>query len=83
MIRPVNFGFNAQTAVNNAFQVAGADIAAQEKAQSEFDNFVTLLRSSDIDVTVEDLLQHISANVVVNAAVLSNAIQNAGANARA
>lgn len=52
MIRPVNFGFNAQTAVNNAFQVAGADIAAQEKAQSEFDNFVTLLRSNDIDVTV-------------------------------
>ena len=52
MIRPVNFGFNAQTAVNNAFQVAGADAAAQEKAQTEFDNFVTLLRSNDIDVTV-------------------------------
>lgn len=52
MIRPVNFGFNAQTAVNNAFQVAGADTAAQEKAQSEFDNFVTLLRSNEIDVTV-------------------------------
>jgi hypothetical protein len=52
MIRPVNFGFNAQTAVNNAFQVAGADAAAQEKAQTEFDNFVTLLRSNDIEVTV-------------------------------
>jgi hypothetical protein len=52
MIRPVNFGFNAQTAVNNAFQVAGADTAAQEKARTEFDNFVTLLRSNDIDVTV-------------------------------
>jgi hypothetical protein len=52
MIRPVNFGFNAQTAVNNKFQVAGADAAAQEKAQSEFDNFVTLLRSNEIDVTV-------------------------------
>ena len=52
MIRPVNFGFNAQTAVNNAFQVAGADAAAQEKAETEFDNFVNLLRSNDIDVTV-------------------------------
>lgn len=54
MIRPVHFGFNAQTAVNNAFQVEGADTAAQEKAQMEFDNFVTLLRSNDIDVTVID-----------------------------
>lgn len=52
MIRPVNFSFNAQTAVNNAFQVAGADTGAQEKAESEFDNFVTLLRSNEIDVTV-------------------------------
>ena len=52
MIRPVNFGFNAQTAVNNAFQVAGTDIAAQEKAQLEFDNFVTVLRSNGVFVTV-------------------------------
>jgi hypothetical protein len=52
MIRPVNFGFNAQTAVNNAFQVAGADVAAQEKAQLEFDNFVTTLRSHGVFVTV-------------------------------
>jgi hypothetical protein len=48
----VNFGFNAQTAVNNAFQVAGAGDAAQEKARSEFDNFVTVLRSNGVDVTV-------------------------------
>jgi hypothetical protein len=52
MIRPVNFGFNAQTAVNNAFQVAGADSAAQEKAELEFDHFVTVLRSNGVDVTV-------------------------------
>lgn len=52
MIRPVNFGFNAQTAVNNAFQVAGADVAAQEKARLEFDNFVTTLRSNGLFVTV-------------------------------
>jgi hypothetical protein len=52
MIRPVNFGFNAETAVNNAFQVAGQDAAAQEKAQKEFDGFVQLLRQNGVDVTV-------------------------------
>jgi hypothetical protein len=52
MIRPVHFGFNAQTAVNNAFQVAGADVAAQEKALQEFDHFVTVLHSNGVDVTV-------------------------------
>lgn len=52
MIRPVNFGFNAETAVNNAFQVAGQDTAAQEKAAKEFDNFVQLLQQNGVDVTV-------------------------------
>lgn len=52
MIRPVNFGFNAETAVNNAFQVAGADQAAQEKAAKEFDDFVALLRQNNVDVMV-------------------------------
>ena len=32
MIRPVNFGYNAETAVNNAFQIAGQDTQAQQKA---------------------------------------------------
>ena len=54
MIRPVNFGFNSETAVNNAFQVAGQEDGAQEKALAEFDNFVELLRSNEIDVTVID-----------------------------
>ncbi len=52
MIRPVNFSFNAETAVNNAFQVAGAADQAQEKAQQEFDRFVALLQQNGIDVTV-------------------------------
>ncbi|MCU0385699.1 MAG: arginine deiminase-related protein [Flavihumibacter sp.] len=52
MIRPVNFSFNAETAVNNAFQVAGAAEQAQEKAQQEFDRFVALLQQNGIDVTV-------------------------------
>lgn len=52
MIRPVNFGFNAETAVNNAFQVAGQDAAAQEKAAKEFDAFVNILQQNGVDVTV-------------------------------
>jgi hypothetical protein len=52
MIRPVNFGFNAETAVNNAFQVASADAAAQEKAAAEFDNLVAVLRNNGVDVMV-------------------------------
>lgn len=52
MIRPVNFGFNAETAVNNAFQVAGNDTGAQEKALQEFDAFVHLLQQNGIDVSV-------------------------------
>jgi len=52
MIRPVNFGYNAETAVNNAFQVAGMDAEAQKKALREFDDFVSVLRSNGVDVTV-------------------------------
>lgn len=54
MIRPCCFGFNPQTAVNNAFQVATGEDAAlvQEKALAEFDRYVTLLRKHDIDVLV-------------------------------
>ncbi len=40
MIRPVQFAFNEQTAVNNAFQIAGDDTAIHEKALKEFDDFV-------------------------------------------
>lgn len=52
MIRPVNFSFNAETAVNNAFQVAGAADDAQNKALTEFENFVQLLKDNGVDVTV-------------------------------
>lgn len=54
MIRPVNFSFNAETAVNNAFQVQGQDAGAQEKARKEFDDFVDRLRHHKIIVTVVD-----------------------------
>jgi len=52
MIRPVNFTFNPETAVNNAFQVAGKSDNAQEKAAKEFDDFVNVLTSHGVDVTV-------------------------------
>jgi hypothetical protein len=54
MIRPVNFGYNAETAVNNAFQVAGVDEHSQEKALKEFDDFVEVLKNNGVDVTVVD-----------------------------
>lgn len=54
MIRPVNFSFNAETAVNNAFQVAGQSEGAQEKALYEFNQFVSVLRNNGINVTVVD-----------------------------
>lgn len=52
MIKPVNFGFNAETAVNNAFQVENTETGVQQKALKEFNDFVNLLRSNGVDVTV-------------------------------
>ncbi|RKS96154.1 citrulline utilization hydrolase CtlX [Chryseobacterium defluvii] len=57
MIEPIAFGYNAETAKNNYFQVEqkGSDI--QEKALQEFNNFVDKLRSKGINViTVKDTL---------------------------
>ncbi|MDR2802046.1 MAG: amidinotransferase [Prevotellaceae bacterium] len=51
MIRPVRFGYNAETAVNNAFQQDGGE-HAQNGALKEFDAFVALLRAHGIAVTV-------------------------------
>ncbi|HTI09491.1 MAG TPA: arginine deiminase-related protein [Puia sp.] len=52
MIRPVNFSFNAETAVNNAFQSAATDERTQAKALSEFEGLVKVLRDNQVDVTV-------------------------------
>lgn len=54
MIRPVNFGYNAETAVNNAFQVKSNDDDVQHKALLEFDTFVNVLQQQGIDVTVAE-----------------------------
>lgn len=57
MIEPVAFGFNAQTAVNNYFQVNDLSKTAQCEALKEFTLFVEKLRSKGINViTVKDTL---------------------------
>jgi hypothetical protein len=52
MIRPIHFGYNAETAVNNAFQINKTDERTQEKALYEFDNFVHKLKEKGIEVLV-------------------------------
>jgi hypothetical protein len=52
MIKPVAFDFNAETAVNNAFQQQGSNQNAQQKAENEFDTFVQKLAAAGVDVTV-------------------------------
>lgn len=55
MVRPANFGFNAQTAVSNAFQHDDTSIEKEdikELAVAEFDRFVEKLRSNGINVIV-------------------------------
>ncbi|SHM17350.1 hypothetical protein SAMN05216524_1011052 [Mucilaginibacter sp. OK098] len=55
MIRPVNFGFNEETAGSNAFQNRNAvKDGVNEKAQQEFDRMVNTLCSNGVDVTVID-----------------------------
>ncbi len=55
MVRPANFGFNAQTAVSNAFQHNDASVAKEDIRQlaiEEFDGFVEKLRSNGINIIV-------------------------------
>ncbi|MEO7530939.1 MAG: arginine deiminase-related protein [Sediminibacterium sp.] len=52
MIKPVRFNFNAETAVNNSFQVNTSDDSVQAKALKEFETFIETLSNHGIDVTV-------------------------------
>ena len=58
MIRPVKFGYNVETAVNNHYQQFLSGLSAEEiqqRARQEFDAFVALLRAHEVNViTVED-----------------------------
>ena len=58
MIEPAAFGFNAETAQNNHFQINSENAEMQTKALQEFKNFVEKLRSKGINViTVKDTLE--------------------------
>lgn len=58
MIEPAAFGFNAETAQNNYFQINSENAETQTKALQEFNNFVGKLRSKGINViTVKDTLK--------------------------
>lgn len=54
LIRPANFGYNEETANNNAFQsqLAASPTQLQEQALQEFDQLVEQLQSKGIQVTV-------------------------------
>ena len=57
MIEPIAFGYNAETAENNYFQVEQKDADIQSKALAEFNAFVDKLRNKGINViTVKDTL---------------------------
>lgn len=58
MIEPAAFGFNAETAQNNYFQINSENAETQNRALQEFNNFVEKLRSKGINViTVKDTLE--------------------------
>ena len=56
MVRPVRFGFNEETAGNNAFQQksesAEEALRIQQQAVNEFDAYVALLQDNGVDVDV-------------------------------
>jgi hypothetical protein len=55
MVRPANFGFNTETAANNAFQTDDKSLTIneiQQRAIEEFDKMVGLLRSRAVNVLV-------------------------------
>ncbi len=57
MVRPVNFGFNEQTAESNSFQKRDGMLTAElikERAIAEFDNFVDVLRNNGINIFVAE-----------------------------
>jgi hypothetical protein len=68
MIRPGHFGFNEETALNNAFQVNDLRLSPSEIAVAavhEFDRFVNVLLKAGLDIMViEDQVDPISSDSV-------------------
>lgn len=58
MIEPIAFGYNAQTAQNNYFQINSENEDTQAKALAEFNGFVEKLRANKINViTIKDTIE--------------------------
>ncbi len=68
MVRPSNFGFNAETAQNNAFQDNSGSLTKSEinsEAVKEFDNLVSKLKIHGIEVIVyEDSAKPLKTDAV-------------------
>jgi len=57
MVRPLHFGFNEETAPNNAFQVNDKTLSIKQIADlaiKEFDDFVCVLRENGLTITLVD-----------------------------
>lgn len=55
MVRPLHFGFNEETALNNAFQINDNTLSLKQVAElalKEFDDFVCVLRENGLTITV-------------------------------
>jgi hypothetical protein len=52
LVRPANFGFNAQTAVNNSFQAKTENCELQKHALKEFDRLVETLIAAKVNPIV-------------------------------
>jgi len=68
MVRPANFGFNPETANNNAFQVNDTNLeitAIRKKAIEEFNVFVEKLRAVGVHITIiEDTVTPLKTDAV-------------------
>lgn len=68
MVRPANFGFNHETADNNAFQVNDETLSPQEiaaLAQKEFDGLAMKLKDAGVEVIViEDTPEPLKTDAV-------------------
>ena len=68
MVRPANFGYNSETAENNAFQDNSGRMTVEEikeAAKDEFDAFVQILQSKGIEVIVyEDSVLPVKTDAV-------------------
>ena len=55
MIKPKYFGFNEETATNNAFQINDKELSLSQisaLALEEFEHFVDILKEARLDITV-------------------------------